>query len=677
MGRNTKMKHSIYWFSIFIVLWGASCSKKYGYNFEQGYNKGDYEDTVTLIIDHAKIDYSKYTQARLFPGLMSEKEPRLENYAVHIDLNYEEIRSSDLRISVAPGNWQSTGVYAPAGELIVVEVPAGIYGLTGMIGAHVTNNANGIDFPQRDLNIVVRQVLFPGKNYMRNLYGGLFYILPARPLGRSVELKFTGVAKAPSFKLGETTNAAWKELLAGTTVPWFELEGRRIVFTMETSKLKRLPIDDPTLLLETWDNMIRGAYWEWTGMTEDNPDIRHRAPFNKWRIVHDVLFKTGVAQYSGYPVHARNTENYFKQATDIEGVKYLNWGTYHELGHNMQMNSTWNFSGNGEVTCNLFHFKVSLLNDRQSYKIAEVWHKAVPYIEARKTKGTGADITNWASMDVSGNRYRSSAHDIRLMMFAQIFEKYGYEFMAYIYKRAREARFTSANNQSKIDFFYEALSEYTQIDMEPYCRLGWGIYVSDVAKRFIREEKRLPLLKQAVWEFNPASKTGGENGFLDYDRISFKPKGNWSITANNHQRHDNFVPAKMIDDKLDTFWHSCYNSTCVGDYFGTGQWVVNLDMAAVESFSGLVFNQRQQTNGSNHIRELNLQISTDGNTWTDLGNRTLTRDLSDQYIHVDEADEYHMVRARFIRLTIQKSGLYNTSNYAAIAELGVFTLLKP
>lgn len=468
-------------------------------------------------------------------------------------------------------------------------------------------------------------------------------------------------------------------MLASTTVPWFELEGRKIVFTMETSKLKRLPIDDPTLLLETWDDMIRGAYWEWTGMTEDNIDIRHRAPFNKWRIVHDVLFKTGVAQVSGYPVRARNNESYFKQASDIEGVKYLNWGTYHELGHNMQMNSTWNFAGNGEVTCNLFHFKVSMLNGRQSYKIAEVWNKAVPYIAARKTRGSADDITNWASMDVSGNRYQSQAHDIRLMMFAQIFEKYGYEFMTYLYKRAREARFTAVNNQSMIDFFYEALSEYTQIDMEPYCRLGWGIYASNVAKRYIREELGLPLLEQAVWDFNPVTKTGGEGEFMDYDRFILKNKKNWGIKANNNQAHNTnqFVPEQMIDDKIETFWHSCYNNSCVGDYFGTSKWTIDLDMAAVESFSGLIFNQRQQVNGVNHVKELNLQISIDGTTWTDLGNRTLTRELSNQYLFVDMSDEFKLERARYIRLTIQKANLYSPTNYAAIAELGVFTFLRP
>lgn len=532
-----------------------SCRKDRLSPADNGYSSGEYQDTVNVNIDtnRFKIDYSKYTQARLFPGLMDQKEPRLENYLVQVDLKYEEIRSMDLRISVAPGAWQSTGVYAPAGELIVIDVPEGIYGLSALIGPHVSTSLDGIDFPARDAVISTSTNLFPGKNYMRNLYGGLVYIIPSRPMGRIVDLRFSGVAKAPSFKLsgpGATTNEEWKALVAKSTVPWFELEGDRIVFTMQTEKLKKYGIEDPAELMKTWDKAIREGYWDWTGMTEGNPDIRHRAPFNKWRIVHDVLFKPGVAQVSGYPVRAGATENYFKQAVSIDGVKNANWGTFHELGHNMQMGSTWSFDGNGEVTNNLFHFKVSKIFGHQSYKIAEVWKSAVPYIAAKKSITVAKDSINWASMDVEGNVYKSRAHDIRLMMYAQIFEKYGYDFMTYIYVRGREARFTSANNQSKIDFFYEALSEYTETDMEPYLN-QWGLYVSAVSKRFVSEERGFPLLNRAVWEFNPVTKTGGDGPIVS--DVSTK---DWVATlSSGYSSHASYPLSNLFDGKDNTFWH--------------------------------------------------------------------------------------------------------------------------
>jgi hypothetical protein len=560
----------------------VSCTKEYGYDFENGFEINNIEDTTGLTVNTDKrfIDRSKYTQARIFPGLMSDKEPRLENYKVIVDLDYVNVRSSDLRISVAPGNWQSTGTYAPAGELVTIEVPVGIYGLTAQIGAHVPSGSDGIPVPQRDLVITNRQVLFPGKNYLRNLYGGLIYILPSAPLGRQVELTFSGIAQAPSFKLGQTDPTVWAEEIKNSTVPWFELEGRRIVFTMETAKAQRLGVSEPQELMETWDKAIKEGYWDWTGMTEGNPNPKHRAPFNKWRIVHDVLFKEGVAQYSGYPVFARNNDNYFRQASNIDGVKNANWGTYHEIGHNMQMGSTWSFAGNGEITNNLFSFGVAHVFGHQSYKIAEVWHKAVPYIAEAKSKE--ADGMNWSAMMTNGNKYYSASNDIGLMMYAQIFERYGYDFMTYIYVRGRDARFTSANDQSKVDFFYEALSEFTQIDMEPYVN-QWGLFVSNVSKRYVSETLGLPLLDRDVWNFNPVTKTGGDNYAIEPIILD---KTDWTAEANSWDTRSgasNRPAGNLIDNDLISKWHPCVTAGgCgVGNYQNTavpdGNYVITID----------------------------------------------------------------------------------------------------
>lgn len=664
----------------FLTL-ACSCRKERLSPVDNGYSSGEYQDTVNVNIDtnRFKIDYSKYTQARLFPGLIDAKEPRLENFLVQIDLNYEEIRSTDLRISVAPGAWQSTGVYAPAGELIVIDVPAGVYGLTAQISPHVATSLDGIDFPAREATIYNQAVLFPGRNYMRNLYGGLVYILPARPVGRIVDLHFSGVAKAPSFKLsgpGATTNEEWKAMVANSTVPWFDLEGDRIVFTMQTEKLKKYAIEDPTELMKTWDKSIREGYWDWTGLTEGNPDIRHRAPFNKWRIVHDVLFKPGVAQVSGYPVRAGATDSYFKQATSIDGVKNANWGTFHELGHNMQMGSTWNFDGNGEVTNNLFHFKVSRVFGHQSYKIAEVWSRAVPYIAAEKTTDVGANKVNWASMDIAGNPYAKNAHDIRLMMYAQLLEKYGYGFMTYIYKRGREARFTSANNQSKIDFFYEALSEYTKTDMEPYLN-QWGLYISAVSKRYVAEEKGFPLLEKRVWNFNPVTHTGG-------DEMAYEPlaKTGWVATTNSA---DAARPSSnLIDGNLTSIWHPCTKNcepgTVVRPASGPFTWTITIDTKKANTAKGFTLVQRPGTGSeqNNHSKFVTLEVSDDGTNYRQLAKYPLAYGVDakgmEQYIlfHGNGNTETF----RYARFSVERADLVGNTNTenAVYAELGFFNL---
>lgn len=657
----------------FSLVFLFSCKKEYGYDFENGYNTDNIEDTIHTNVDTSsdKIDYSKYTQARLFPGLMSEEEPRLEDHVVSIDLNYEEIRASDLRISVAPGNWQSTGVYAPAGELITIDVPAGVYGLTAQIGAHVVTSTSDIDFPQRDAEIYTRQVLFPGKNKLRNLYGGLIYILPARPLGQVVDLNFTGVAKAPSFKLGEMTNQEWFELVENSTVPWFELESRWICFTLETSKLKKadgtITIEDPTELMETWDKAIGEGYWEWTGMTEGNSDIRHRAPFNKWRIVHDVLFKDGVAQVSGYPIRARNSTNYFNQATNIEGVKYQNWGTYHEIGHNMQMGSTWSFNGNGEVTNNLFSFKVSKIFGKQSYKIAEVWNKAVPYINEPKSK-TGL---NWDAIDNDDYGYKSAGHDIRLMMWAQIFEKYGYDFMTYIYKRGREARFTSANNQSKIDFFYEALSEFTKTDMEPYLN-HWGLYPSNISKKYISEEKEYPILTRDTWNFNPVDGTGGNNIL-----IPELEKDDWEVISVSNAQNP-YSGSNLLDGDESSIWHSCYNNCTVGSVPPGGNdvsWDIVIDLKEVKNISGFTLVQRNTGHQKNSPTAITLSVSNDNNSFTEIGEYSLSHTPEKQFVDLHSNQQKESFR--YAKFTIKRSDLYGLSQgemNTALAELGFYSL---
>ena len=660
-------KQLFYGFSFLYILASlASCSKDYGYNFENGYSSGEYEDTVNVNIDtnRFKIDYSKITQARLFPGVVATTEPRLENYKVSIDLNYVEVSPSDLRISVAPGAWQSTSMFAPAGELIVIDVPQGVYGLKAQVGPHVYTGSTKIEFPRRDEKIVVSKDLFPGKNYIRNLYGGLVYIIPERPLGRVVDLLFSGTTLAPSFKLGKMTDQQWKDLVNKSSVPWFELEGNRIVFTLQTERLKRFPINSPTELMELWDKMIKEAYWDWTGMTEGNPDVKHRAPFNKWRIVHDVLFEPGVAQVSGYPVRAGANDQYFGQAVTINSVRTQNWGTYHELGHNMQQGRVWSFDGNGEVTNNLFSFKVAMINGRQHTKIAEVWPTGLEWINYVPKDAADANRKIWANMPTLSKNH----NDAKLIMYAQIFEKYGYGFMTYLYTRARNARFESANDQSKIDFFYEALCEYTKVDMEPFLWIGWGIKVSDVSRNYVKFQLGLPLLNKKFWLFNPVTRSGGEDPYYDIIEVA---KTGWTATASNY--NPSYEPKNMIDGNLTTFWNSCWNTTCTpaNSFVANGPWVINLQTGAnAISASGISFTQRQVANSTNHVKNFKLEVSDDNVSWRSLGTFTVTRDLPTQYVYFNSGQTAETFK--YARLTVNKSDLYVTTDFPVIAELGFY-----
>lgn len=470
-----------------LFLLGAmvGCTKNYGLQHPDGTTDNNHpQDTFNLVLDTSmfKVDKSQYNAARIFPGLVGIAEPRMKDYKVTLDLDYVQVKSADLRISLTPGGAFSTGMYAPPGELITIKVPDNTYGLAVQVGAN-TDNLTGLDPLQRPPIIYTKQQLFPGVNYVRNLYGGIIWVTPAKSLGRKVDLLFSGSVKTPDFILGETTDAEWKELIAKTTVPWFELRSKRMIFTLQVAKLSRFPVASPTALMTAWDQEILHSYWEWYGLSETTTDVRNRNPSLPWRIIHELQLPEGVAQHSGYPVVALATDEYFRQAVTLSGVVGQNWGTYHEIGHNMQMGSTWSWKELGEVSNNLFSLKVT---NRHGIKHSNIYRAMPVALEFIRKTGT--------------KKFADAPNDAQMGMFIQIFERYGYDFMTYLCTQARLARFGAGNEQDKVDFFYERLSEFTQKDMEPFM-VQWGLLISSVSKNKIAA--RFPILTEQVWLFDP------------------------------------------------------------------------------------------------------------------------------------------------------------------------------
>ena len=671
----------LYCLLLFSVTMMVACNKNYGFNYENGYTTTDFPDTLDYEVDTSvKIDKSKYIAASVFPGLISPDEPRLQNHIVSIDLDYVNVPSSDLRINTAPGNWLSTGMWAPAGELVTIEVPDGVYGLKAQIGSH-TDNLSGKPELKRDPLIYNRKQLFPGKNYLRNLYGGLIYIIPSKPAGAVVPITFSGAAKSASFFLGTTADADWNEQVRKTSVPFFELVGSRVVFTLETEKLAQQPISSPTELMTLWDNTIKQVYWDWYGLTEDNPDIKNRAPVNQWRIVHDVQPSVG-AQHSGFPVVAMNTMAYFRQAVVPDQVKTQNWGTFHELGHNMQMHNTWTFAGNGEVSNNLFNFKNAQINNVRHSNELRSWNAALPFVQKDSFSKRWDGTASWPGSTVAPV---NPSDDAKMSFYTQIFEKYGYAFMTYLCTAARNARFTSIDDQSKIDFYYERLCEFTKTDMYRFMR-EWGLTVSTTSRKVIAD-KGYPRLKTNLWMYNPYTKTGGDQSIAP--RIDFgagKPgislgwtvsyitnvRGNTDGTANATYQASN-----LLDGDINTIWHSCFNG-CVSGYDPNTKTLYPFKAAVKTGSSpvtadGFYIVQRQNGN-SNHMDKITIEISQDGVSWTSLGvfplktaaNSTLAEALAKQYIELDNPVTFQYFRY------VWDAPPADANKNSAFAEMGAF-----
>ncbi|WP_160718033.1 M60 family metallopeptidase [Chitinophaga solisilvae] len=467
-----------------LVIVLLACSKEYDFN--DGYDKPVTLDTTGVgNIDTSmfKIDSSGFPEARRFPGLVNAVEPRLYNVPVELDLDYKLV-SPNLRIASAPGFWMSTGLYAAPGELIKVVVPKGTEGLSIQVGSH-TDNVNG-KFPQLRAGLITTEkTLLPGDNFIRNIYGGLIYIIPGNPSKKKVTLAFSHVCKSPDFVLGQTTDAAWKEAVRKSQVPVVELRSKRFVLTAYRKVLLgMLENFSAEAVMKLWDEAIEKDYHEWYGLSDNPADPIDQAPATQHRFVLDIQISLG-SGHSGYPAMA-----YLDWHPEFLDTAKINagasWGPFHEIGHNFQMTSMWSWSGADaltEVSNNLFVFKIAARHGKKPPRTYDAGQNFVPPALAFAAG--------------NGPKNFSSLSDVfsRLVPFVQLFQRYGYGMMGYICTAARHEQRVSYINEVKKNFFYVHASKYAGVNLKPFFD-QWGIAVSPSA---VDQVSNLPLLTEQIW----------------------------------------------------------------------------------------------------------------------------------------------------------------------------------
>ena len=135
---------------------------------------------------------------------------------------------------------------------------------------------------------------------------------------------------------------------------------------------------------------------------------------------------------------------------------------------------------------------------------------------------------------------------------------------------------------------------------------------------------------------------------------------NWSIADFSSEEPNNSRLAnRLIDDDLDTYWIARYSSdpTNYPDHF------VIVDMNQELVVNGFYFAQK---NGDRKIREFELYISTDNETWENLGLFGLD-DVSKDYQFIELADEKSF---RFFKI-VPTAG-HDSKEQPGLAEAGTF-----
>lgn len=650
---------------LLITCIAVACGEKDSLEFEDGTpGDGALAPVITVDTSVRSIDVSKYAQARLFPGLVCTDEPR-GTYTLAMDLNYNFV-GEDLRISVPPQAQFSTGLYAAPGELLVIDVP-GDYSLSVQVGAWTDNLSNLPNAP-RDPVIYTRTQLAPGRNYVRNLYGGHIYIYAGRPITSPVNITFTNVVKSPDFILGETTNEAWQTAIRNSCVPWLELRSKNIIFTVPREYCITNPIADPTALMQEWDDAINLDYYQWQGLEENPTNPVDKAPLLPWRVVQDIKPVVGYG-HSGYPIVTFNDYGWYNEFTDINQIRGGGaWGTFHELGHNNQQTRYWSWSSLVETTCNLFVFKVARRQELKGYK---AWPPTHPALPTRIPQALSFALDGSATKNFDGTDARINDPFSRLTPFIQIFDKipanWGYQgqpdgwgFMAELYKKARRANRISITDQDKRDFFYETISDYTKKDWQLFFK-AWGINISNISINKI--SSRYNLMSQEIWKYNPLTRTGGDT-FVDlYNR------GLWTITPSSEEAGGegpapNGRAVAVLDGNLTTFWHSNWSVTSPNPPH-----ILTFDMGRALDIKGFKIWQRQSL--TRNIKNMVVEVSLNGTTWTTVDGSpfALQRIAAEQQILLPAT-----TRVRYFRFTVPAITDIYDGKFAALAEVDV---IKP
>jgi len=400
-----------------------------------------------------------------------------------VNMDYKQL-SPYIRISSPPGNWISTGLYAAPGELVKIVVPEGSEGLTVQIGAHTDNVSNKVPMLRAPV-IATRKLLLPGDNFVRNIYGGTIYLIPAAPAKKTMTVTFSNVVKSPDFVLGQMTGAEWKEIIRRSNVPVFELRGQRFIITMyRKMMLTMLDRFDAEAVMSKWDEVIVKDYNEWYGLEDEPVDVRDQAPATPHRFVLDIQITNG-SGHSGYPCMA-----YLDWHSDFIDVDVINkgasWGPFHEIGHNYQMGGMWSWGGSDaltEVSNNLFVFKVAHRHGRKPPRIYDQEFVGPALVWAEKA---------------DANKRFSQVTDVfqRLVPFVQLFQRYGYGMMTELSKAARREQRVPIVDEVRKNFFFIQASLYAKTNLKPFFD-QWGIVVSASA---VEEVKHLPLLTEQLWK---------------------------------------------------------------------------------------------------------------------------------------------------------------------------------
>ena len=405
-------------------------------------------------------------QTRYFNALPVENlkpHPGAGAFPGDVDRNSDG-KAQTVKLSLDQAGWKSTGLYAPPGEKIVVQVKPGELrpGLTIQIGAH-SDGLWHLDSWKRPPEVVRRFAWDKPRMEIGSAFGGLIFIdVPEKSADGTLAPTISNAVPAPWFRLGKDTNDEWSNELKLRPAPWAELECRNLILTVPSRLIREL--DDPTALMEHWVQVV-DACADLATIPRDR-----KVP---QRMVFDVQISAGYL-HSGYPIMGHIDPT----GAEVVNLRHLHteggWGFYHELGHNHQVGE-WTFDGTVEVTCNLFALYVLEKLTPKAFT-----HPAMQPAERDKRERLyieqGARFEQWKSDPF-----------LALTMYQQLQTGFGWQPFKDVFAeyRALQEKDRPKTDDEKREQWMVRFSRHVGRNLAPFFQY-WGVPTSDGARSSIR-----------------------------------------------------------------------------------------------------------------------------------------------------------------------------------------------
>jgi hypothetical protein len=314
-------------------------------------NREELNKAIQAYMALPPAEVTAHPNAKFFPGAVEAKE-RVQatvSYDPNLIHRWDTAAGNAPNLATSADVWQETALYAAPGEIVTVKAASLPEGRTVriIVGCH-RDGLLKLDKWSRFPLISRAFTLQAGENKIANAFGGQIFIQVQNGAKRAngavkaketASLEFSNAVAAPTFVLGKDNAESWKKSLAQAPAPWVTLVAKNAILHVRRFEVAQL--ENPQALLEWWDKAL--------GLEDDLVALHRLAPE---RVVPDIQISAGF-MHSGYPFMCWVKPSEHEIVDLAKLTKEGNWGFFHELGHNHQR-TDWTFSGQTEVTCNLF-----------------------------------------------------------------------------------------------------------------------------------------------------------------------------------------------------------------------------------------------------------------------------------------------------------------------------------